>query len=60
MVAQNEVLARAYLVDSRHHFGANLGKLGLKIEQWDVCHARQNTIARRAAHGRDLTLAEMI
>jgi hypothetical protein len=47
--AQNEVLVGAYLIDSRHHFGANLGKLGLKIEQWDVCHTRQNTIARRAA-----------
>jgi len=32
MFAQNEMLTGAHLVDDRHHLGANLGKLGLKIE----------------------------
>jgi hypothetical protein len=32
VLAQNEVLAGANLVDGGHHFSAYLGKLGLKIE----------------------------
>jgi hypothetical protein len=32
MGAQYEVLAGAYLLDCRHHLGANLGKLSLQIE----------------------------
>ncbi len=40
VLAENEVLAGAHLLDDRHHFGANLSKLRLQIEQWNVCHNR--------------------
>ena len=32
MLAENELLARAYLIDNGHDFGPNLRELSLKIE----------------------------
>ena len=38
VLAEDELLARANLFDRRHDLGANLGKLRLQIEQWNLDH----------------------